>query len=110
MNQQFITPGAERAARVRSAGERHHANAVCVFEGSDPFGVIFDRTPKDSLGFVGGRALACSFSISKAPGLIQGGKLVIDGVAFEVVEPVEPDASGWVKLQLRELEAEAVNG
>lgn len=103
MNASVMNPGAERAARVRSAGVRHLANASCVFDAGLPFGVIFSRKPKDALGIVGGYAPACSFSLSNAPGLAQGGQLQIDGVAYEVVEPVEPDASGWVTLQLREV-------
>ncbi|MNT79665.1 hypothetical protein D3C72_2190230 [compost metagenome] len=65
--------------------------------------MIFERAPRDALGIVSGYAPTCSFCVVNAPGLEQGGRLHIDGVAYEVVEPIEPDASGWVTLQLREV-------
>jgi hypothetical protein len=100
---QNLAPFAAVGALINQGVSRHLANALCVFNSGEPFGVIFDRAPKDALGIVGGYAPTCSFSLSNAPGLEQGGQLQIDGVAYEVVEPVEPDASGWVTLQLREV-------
>jgi len=55
----LLIPGAERAGRVRSAQQRHHANAVAVWQGGEPFGVILRRGPREALGMVGAYVLAC---------------------------------------------------
>ncbi|MEG2468990.1 MAG: hypothetical protein RSB86_16570 [Comamonas sp.] len=100
---QNLAPFAAVGALINQGVSQHLANALCTFNSSQPFGVIFDRVPRDALGIVSGYAPSCSFCVVNAPGLGQGGCLQIDGVAYEVVEPVEPDASGWVTLQLREV-------
>lgn len=101
----MLAPFADRAARVRGAQIRHCANAVASLGGGEPFGVIFRRAPHDSMDVIGGSASTCSLELSSAPGLEQGDVLQIDGVAYTVVSPIEPDGSGWVTLQLRTVEA-----
>lgn len=98
-----LAPFAAVNALINQGVSQHLANATCVFKGGQSFGVIFERAPKDALGIVGGYAPSCSFCMANAPGVEQGAQLVIDGQPFEVVCPVEPDASGWATLQLREV-------
>lgn len=98
------TPGGERAARVRDAQLRAHANALATWRGGEPFGVIFVLGSRGAFGEVATGSIACSLSLAFTPGLDQGDELVIDGARYEVAEPVQPDASGWVALQLRTLE------
>lgn len=100
----MLAPFADRAARVRGAQIRHCANAVASYAGGDSFGVIFRRTPHDSLNVIGGSASTCSLELASAPGLDQDSVLHIDGVAYAVANPIEPDSSGWVTLQLRAVE------
>lgn len=100
----LLSPFADRAARVRGAQIRHCANAVASYAGGDPFGVILRRAPHDSLGVIGGSSPACSLELASAPNLEQGSVLHIDGVAYAVADPIEPDSSGWVTLQLRTVE------
>lgn len=91
--------------RLGRSVARSLANATAVWQGREPgFGVVFEREPHDALSLAAGYSPTCSFCIANAPGLEQGGVLVIDGNAFQVTEPVEPDAAGWVTLQLREAE------
>lgn len=100
----MLSPFADRAARVREAQTRHCANSVASLAGGEPFGVIFRNVPHGSLDAIGGVASTCSFTIVNAPGLEQDGILHIDGIAYVVAGPVEPDSSGWVTLQLRTAE------
>ena len=88
----LLIPGAERAGRVRSAQQRHHANAVAVWQGGEPFGVILRRGPREALGMVGAYVLACRLPADMVPG--------IDQVTYRIAEPPQPDESGWLLLQL----------
>ena len=97
----MLAPFADRASRVRSAQVRHCANAVASHAGGEPFGVIFRQVPHESLGVIGGVEPSCSFELACAPGLEQDDVLHINGTAYAVASPVEPDSSGWVTLQLR---------
>lgn len=90
-------------ARLNAAVQRRLANAVAVWRGGEPFGVLLDCGTRDVFDEVAAGAITCSLPLASAPGLAQGGELVIDGVAYEVAAPVQPDASGWVALQLRKL-------
>ncbi len=96
----LLIPGAERAGRVRSAQQRHHANAVAVWQGGDPFGVILRRGPREALGMVGAYVLACRLPADMVPGVAQGEPIEIDQVAYRIAEPPQPDESGWLLLQL----------
>lgn len=77
------------------------ANATAIYQGGTPFGVIFDRAPQESLDLIGGYAPTCGLEVASAPGIEQDSVLHIDGVAYSVAGPVEPDSSGWATLQLR---------
>jgi len=101
----MLAPFADRAARVRGAQIRHCANAVASHAGGEPFGVIFRRAPHDSLDVIGGSMSTCSLELASVPDLEQDGVLHINGVAYTVANPIEPDSSGWVTLQLRTVEA-----
>ena len=95
----LLIPGAERAGRVRSAQQRHHANAVAVWQGGEPFGVIL-RGPREALGMVGAYVLACRLPADMVPGIAQGEPIEIDQVNYRIAEPPQPDESGWLLLQL----------
>lgn len=105
-----LAPFAQVEALVNTGVQSVLANAVATWQGGQPFGVIFARGQRDSFGEVATGAITCSLSLANAPGLAQGGELVIDGQAYEVAGPVQPDASGWAALQLRKLDEGARHG
>lgn len=76
------------------------ANATATHNGGTPFGVLFDRAGADPFGNGAVDAARCTvaFCLANAPGLAEGGELVIDGVAYIVASGVQPDAGGWVSL------------
>ncbi|MGJ7463325.1 head-tail joining protein [Comamonas thiooxydans] len=76
------------------------ANATATWLGGMPFAVIFDSKPHDGLG-VGQFEPSCSLPVASAPGLEEGGVLVINGQEWEVIEPVVADSSGWATVLLR---------
>lgn len=90
----------DRQARIHGAVVRAHANATATYQGGTPFGVLFDRTPSDPFGNGAVDAATCTaaFCLANAPGLVEGGELVIDGVVYVVASGVQPDAGGWVGL------------
>lgn len=89
-------------ARLNRAVGRHLPNAEAVFNGGEPFGVLFDRLPVETLEAVASYVPRVSFDMALAPGLKHQSVLIIDGERFKVVSGVEPDHSGWVTLDLRE--------
>lgn len=95
-----IAPFAALESRLNSAVQKRLANATAVHNGGAPFGVLFDRSPADPFGngAVDAAAYSVSFVAANAPGLAEGGTLVIDGVAYTVASGVQPDAGGWVSL------------
>lgn len=99
-----LAPFAQVEALVNTGVQSVLANAVATWQNGEPFGVIFARGQHSSFGEVATGAISCSLPLACAPGLAQGDELVIDGARYEVAGPVEPDASGWVALQLRTLE------
>ena len=75
------------------------ANATATHNGGAAFGLLLDRTPTDPFGGAASAAqLQASFCAANAPGLVEGGELVINGVAHIVASGVQPDAGGWVSL------------
>lgn len=88
-------------ARVNAACTQHLANATASYNGGPAFGVLFDRAGNDPFGgALDATGYSCSFSLSHAPGLAKADELVIDGVIYIVSGPVQPDSSGWVRVQL----------
>ena len=88
--------------QVNDATERALANTTATFGGGESFPVVFDRALANPLGLVEAASLHAAFHLRHAPGLQQGGVLVIDGTSYSVVGDLEPDASGWVEVRLRE--------
>lgn len=99
----LLIPGAERAGRVRSAQQRHHANAVAIWQGGEPFGAIVRRHAREALGLVGAYVMTCSLPEAEVPGIVQGSSIVIDQVPYAIAEPPQPDESGWLLLSLEEV-------
>lgn len=97
-----IAPFAALESRLNSAVQKHIANATAVYNGGAPFGVLFDRSPADPFGTgaVDSARHDVSFVAANAPGLAEGGTLVIDGAAYIVATSVQPDAGGWVTLSV----------
>lgn len=95
-----IAPFAALESRLNSAVERRLANATATHQGGEPFGVLFDRTPADPFGTGAAdvAAFSASFCLANAPGLGEGGELVIDGTAYIAAAGPQPDAGGWVTL------------
>ena len=98
------TPFARIEARVNEVVSRRLSNAIAVFNGGEPFRVIFDREQHEALDSIGVYVSTCSLCLASAPGLEQDSVLRIDGVAYTVASPIEPDSSGWATLQLRTVE------
>ena len=97
-----LAPFAAAEALVNQGIAQHLANAVATFNGGEPFGVLFDRKAADPYGTgeVDATAYTASFCVANAPGLARGGQLSIDGAAYRVASDVQPDASGWVYIDL----------
>lgn len=95
-----LAPFAALESRINSAVQRRLANATATHQSGAPFGVLFDRAPSDPFGNGAVDAATCTaaFCLANAPGLVEGGELVIDGVAYAVASGVQPDAGGWVSL------------
>lgn len=94
-----LSPFAAIESRLNSAVQRRLANATATHNGGAPFGVLLDRTPADPFGGAASAAqLQVSFCAANAPGLAEGGELVIDGVVHIIASGVQPDAGGWVTL------------
>ncbi|KQO23491.1 hypothetical protein [Acidovorax sp. Leaf78] len=95
-----LAPFADRAARLNRAVEAHLSNATATFEGGQPFGVQLEKGQTDGFGGAGGVVDGPEITVSlnvaaHAPGLAEGGQLVIDGVVYTVGVGVQPDSSGW---------------
>lgn len=88
-------------ARINAACTQHLANAVATYNGGPAFGVLFTRAGDDPFdGALDVASHACSFDLANAPGLATKHELVIDSVVYIVSSPVQPDASGWVRVTL----------
>lgn len=97
-----LAPFAALESRLNGAVQKRLANATAVHNGGAPFGVLFGRTPADPFGTgaVDSARHDVSFVAANAPGLAEGGTLVIDGAAYIVATSVQPDAGGWVTLSV----------
>jgi len=96
-----LSPFANLEQRVNSAVESRLANAQAVYQGGEPFAVVFDSGAAEMFGNDGDTAdlpeYAVSLYLGKTPGLAEGSKLTIDGKAYTVAGGVQPDSSGWVE-------------
>jgi len=94
-------PFAALEARVNRTVGARLSNAEAVYQGGEPFGVIFDANAErweEGVESVGPQA---AFLLSQTPGLKQGHTLTIAGTPYLVTRGLQPDSSGWVTLQLR---------
>jgi|APLak6261690937_1056196.scaffolds.fasta_scaffold08975_1 hypothetical protein len=96
-----LNPFATLEQRVNTAVLGRLANAQAVYQGGEPFAVVFDSGATEMFGADGDVAdlpgYAVSLYLGKAPGLAQGSKLTIDGKTYTVAGGVQPDSSGWVE-------------
>lgn len=90
----------DRLARINDACERAHANVEVIFADGQPFGAILDRVPSAPYGVVDGVTLVLGFVASRAPGLVEGSELLVDGVAHIVSGGVQPDEGGWLRVNV----------
>lgn len=95
-----LAPFAALEARVNRAVEHRLANATAAYQGSEPFGVIFDRSASDPFGAaVDVAAITVAYCVANTPGVREGSELDIAGWGVHVVTgQVQPDAGGWVVL------------
>lgn len=98
----MLNPFAEIEALVNAGIETTLANAVATCNGAPAFGVLFDRIASEPLGLVESAGPRASFDLRHAPGLAYDSLLVIGGKDWRVTGGLEPDASGWVTVSLRE--------
>lgn len=100
----MAAPFAARMQRINAAVQRHLANAVATHKGGLPFGVVMERGQTSVFGgdgdVVDSAVLTCSFDARNAPGLAEGGELIINGVRHRVGGGVQPDAGGWVVVEV----------
>lgn len=98
---QELAPFAAIDALINQGMERHLANAVAVYGGGVPFGVLFDSAPQERFeGALDTATITAEFCVANTPGLAEGVTLVVGGVAYTVHGPVQPDAGGWVRVGL----------
>lgn len=95
-------PFAQVDALINQGVSQLLANATASWQGGKPFGVSFEIKPFEALGSVGEVQVFCSLLLSAAPGLDQGGVLVINGREWTVMEPLVADSAGWATVPLRE--------
>ncbi|MFM2254187.1 MAG: hypothetical protein RJB68_2524 [Pseudomonadota bacterium] len=96
-----LSPFATLDQRVNTAVAGRLANAAAVYQGGEPFGVLFDRTASDPFDqAVDVAALSVGYCVVNTPGVREGSELVIDGVVHVVTGQVQPDAGGWVNLSV----------
>lgn len=95
-----LAPFAALETRMNRAVEARLANATATYQGGEPFGVLLDKAATEDYGGSGrvdAPEITVSFNLAAhAPGLAEGGELVIDGVPHTVGAGVQGDASGWV--------------
>ena len=89
-------------ARINAGCTQHLANATASYNGGPEFGVLFERGVSDApFGEVVDAAThQASYQASHTPGISAGHELLIDGTAYTVSGPVQPDSSGWLDLTL----------
>ncbi|MBQ0919068.1 hypothetical protein KBW71_11530 [Hydrogenophaga aromaticivorans] len=92
----------DRLSRINGAVERAHANVEVVHSGGEPFGAILDRAASDPFGgrAVDSATMELGFVAARAPGLVEGGELLVNGVAHVVKGGVQPDETGWLKVNV----------
>ncbi len=96
-----LNPFAGAEALINQSVGACLANAVAIYNGGPAFGVLFTRAGDDPFdGALDVASHACSFDLANAPGLATKHELVIDSVVYIVSGPVQPDASGWVRVTL----------
>jgi hypothetical protein len=97
----MVDPFAALEQRVNAACNRRLANASATYEGSEPFGVIFDAAAVNPLDEAASAGLTASFEQKYTPSLAYGKEIVISGKAYKVVGGLEPDSSGWLDVQVQ---------
>lgn len=97
-----LSPFASLEARVNCAVLSRLANADAVYEGGQPFGLVFDEVAAED-GLSGTSTAVertASFDGVHAPGIVQGARIVIKGTTYIVSTDPVPDSSGWVEFQV----------
>ncbi len=101
MDARLLNPFAAVEQSINAGVQAMLANAVAVYEGGAPFGVLFDAAPTDEFGgAVDSATRTCEFEAARAPGIAEGSTLTVGGVAYTVASSTEPDESGWLRITL----------
>ena len=96
-----LAPFADIDALINQGCAATLANAVALYQGGVPFGVILDSTPTDPFnGVVDAASRICGFDGGHAPGIVEGSMLLINGAAHRVAGGTVPDETGWLQLQV----------
>ena len=96
----MLSPFAAIESRINSAVERRLSNVEVVHGGGAAFGAILDSVPSAPFGVVDARTTVLGFIAARAPGLVEGGELLVNGVAHIVTGGVQPDETGWLKVNV----------
>lgn len=95
-----LSPFAALEGRLNGAVQSRLANATAVFQGGEPFGVIFTEQESDDpmaeTSTVIERTVA--FSEGSAPGIAEGDSIDINSRTYRVSGPAVPDTGGWLLL------------
>lgn len=101
-----LAPFAAVNALINQGVQQSLADAICSVDGGRPFAALYHCKPTQALDIYSGNAPTLSFALDCAPSVGQGSVVVVQSVGrFEVTQPVEHDATGWVTLELREAPA-----
>ena len=96
-----LNPFAQVEQSINASAQAMLANAVAVYQGGEPFGVLFSRAASDPFGgAVDAAGLTVAYCVANTPGIQEGSELLIDGAAHTVTGQVQPDAGGWVVLSV----------
>lgn len=92
----------DRFARINGAVERAHANVTVTHQGGEPFGAVLERGASDPFGVraVDAATVELGFIATRAPGLVEGDELLVNGVAHIVTGDVQPSETGWLKVNV----------
>lgn len=98
-----LAPFTAVESRLNASVLRRLANATAIWQGGQPFGVLFERSQLD--GFMGdavtGVSRVVSLCVANAPGIAEGcSELVLNGRPCRVTGAVVPDASGWATFPI----------
>lgn len=97
-----LSPFANLEARLNGSVQSRLANAEAVFQGGEPFGVIFTEQQSDDPMAETSTVIerTVSFPASCAVGIAEGDSIDIGNRTYTVSGPSVPDEGGWLVLPI----------